>query len=73
MPGNNAKTIVQVNLSLSVLLVHKLGLRRNPSSRSQRRDPMPESDLLCSVGSGMLGPYDYPTYIDEQFGWKAAG
>ena len=19
----------------------------------------------------MLGPYDYPTFIDEQFGWKA--
>ena len=24
-----------------------------------------------SVGSGMLGPYDFPTFINEQFGWKA--
>ncbi|OLP82331.1 Alpha-amylase [Symbiodinium microadriaticum] len=28
----------------------------------------PDSSL--KIGSGMLGPYDYPTFIDEQFGWK---
>ncbi|CAE7408572.1 amy, partial [Symbiodinium sp. CCMP2456] len=28
----------------------------------------PDSSL--KIGSGMLGPYDYPTFINEQFGWK---
>ncbi|CAE7600377.1 rsgI3 [Symbiodinium natans] len=28
----------------------------------------PDSSL--KIGNGMLGPYDYPSYIDDQFGWQ---